>query len=243
MEYRLIAKDGRVVWVRDEAAPMLDEEGRPERWRGVLLDITERKEAEEALKKSEERFLTVFESPAVGIGRASRDGGWIEVNGKLCGILGYEREEMLGMTFWEMTPSEDMDDSRERFGQILKGKLRSYLAERRFVRKDGSRVWAEVNVSVSGASSGEPDHFFCVVEDTTQRKLSELVPDRLTDGEMEVLRLVVLGQTNREIAGKLRYSVGNVKHRIRRVIVKLGVENRRQAADRAVEIGLIVPPY
>ncbi len=247
IEYRMVAKDGRVVWVRDEATPVLDEERRIMRWRGVMFDVTEQKEAEGKLRDSEDRFRATFAAAAVGMAHVAPDGRWTEVNGKLCEILGYEREEMLGMTFWEMTPAEDMADSRERVGLMLNGKLRSYAVERRFVGKNGRRVWAYADISLvrksSGKSSGKSENFFCMIEDITERKLEELVPDALTGGEMEVLRLMVRGRTNREIANELRYSEGNIKHRVQRVLVKLGAENRRQAADRAVEIGLIPPSY
>lgn len=243
IEYRMVAKDGRVVWVRDEAAPVLDEEGRPEVWRGVMLDITERKVAEEALKESEGRFHTVFDEAAVGMARVAPDGRWLKANVKLCDTLGYKQEELLGMTFWDLTLTEELEDSQERISRLLAGKLRSYSVERRCIRKDGRRVWTDVSISLARKFSGEPDYFFCKIEDVTERKLMELVSEPLTEGEMEVLRFVAEGRANREIANKLRYSVGNIKHRVQRVILKLGVENRRQAAVRAVEIGLIPPPY
>lgn len=243
IEYRMVAKDGCVIWVRDEATPVLDEEASPKYWRGVLLDITERKEAEEALKESENRFRAIFEAADVGMAHISPDGRWRAVNGNLCEMLGYGREELLAMTFWEMTLTEELEDSQERISRLLEGKLRSYAVERRYICKDGRRVWANVSISLARKFSGEPDYFFCKIEDITTRKLGELVPDPLTSGEIEVLRLVSEGCVNHEIADELRYSVGNIKHRVQRIIVKLGVENRRQAATKAVDIGLIPPPY
>lgn len=81
-----------------------------------------------------------------------------------------------------------------------------------------------------------------MVEDITRRKLEELVPDPLTGREAEVLRFVAEGWTNRRIAEKLAYSEAMVKVHVRRVLVKLGVRGRDEAAHRAVEIGLISPP-
>ncbi|HEX2180737.1 MAG TPA: PAS domain S-box protein, partial [Rubrobacteraceae bacterium] len=101
VEYRKFARDGSVVWVRDEAVLVRDEEGGPLYWLGIQYDITERKRFEEALKESEERFRATFEQAAVGVGQAASDGRWLRVNDKLCEIAGYEREELLGKTFQE----------------------------------------------------------------------------------------------------------------------------------------------
>lgn len=81
-----------------------------------------------------------------------------------------------------------------------------------------------------------------VIEDITERKLAELVPERPTAREMEVLGLVARRRTNGEIAEASSYSVGTVKLHVGRIIAKLGARNRTEAADRAVEIGLIPPP-
>ncbi|MGH8604333.1 MAG: PAS domain S-box protein, partial [Gammaproteobacteria bacterium] len=160
----------------------------------------------------------------------------------LCEILGYGREELLGMTFLDLTPPEDVDASLDRVRRMLDGELDPYSLERRYIRKDGSRFWARLVVSLARKASGEPDYFICVVEDITERKLVELVPDPLTDGEMDVLRLVAQGRTNREIARELGYSVGTVNSRIGSILNKLGVENRRGAVEYAVQIGLLPSP-
>jgi DNA-binding NarL/FixJ family response regulator len=130
----------------------------------------------------------------------------------------------------------------ERVRGILEGRLGPYAGERRYVREDGSRVWAKLTFSPVRRSSGEPDYFICVVEDVTPRKLKELVPDPLTPREIEILRLVAAGRTNPEIARCLAHSLGTVKLCVQRIIAKLGVECRAQAAAWAIEIGLIPPP-
>ena len=79
VEYRLIARDGSVVWVHDEAELVRDGEGEPLYWLGVQYDITERKRTEEELRRSEERFRATFEQAAVGILQVGLDGGWLEV--------------------------------------------------------------------------------------------------------------------------------------------------------------------
>lgn len=242
-EYRLVARDGRVVWVRDEATLSRDEEGRPRFWQGIAVDITERKLAEEARRETEEMLRVTFEIAAVGMAHTAPDGKWLRINRTFCEIIGYEQEELLESTFWDITPPEEMDAARKRVRRMLDGGTGSYAVERRYVRKDGSRVWTNLNVSLARkTTSGEPNYFMCVAEDITEQKLSELVPNPLTPREMEVLREVAAGRKNREIAGEIAHSLGTVKSDIQSILKKLGAEDRRQAADRAIEIGLIHPP-
>ena len=94
IEYRQIARDGRVVWIHDEATLIRDEEGNALYWLGVQYDITEQKRTEEEFRKSEERFRATFEQAAVGIVQVGLDGGWLRVNDKFCDIVGYDREEL-----------------------------------------------------------------------------------------------------------------------------------------------------
>lgn len=242
MEYRLIAHDGRVVWILDEATLVKDDEKSCGQWWGVLLDISERKEAEQRVKESEELFKITFNAAGVGMAHISPDGQWLRVNEKLLEISGYSREELLRMSFLDLIPTEERQASLDRFRRVLDGSLGAYSVERRYVRKDGFRVWVNLSVSLVRKPSIEPDFLICVVEDITTRKLKEFLPDPLTDREMEVLELVARWHTDREIARELTYSQGSIKSYIRRILAKLGVENRRRAITRAVEIGLITPP-
>jgi DNA-binding NarL/FixJ family response regulator len=103
-------------------------------------------------------------------------------------------------------------------------------------------VWVNLSVSLVRRPDGEPERLFCVAEDVTERKLAELVPDPLTPRELEVLNLVARWRTNREIARSLAYSTSTIKLDVQNIIRKLDVGDRRQAAAKAVRIGLILPP-
>ena len=113
IEYRLIARDGRVVWVHDEATLVRDEEGNPLYWLGVQYDITEQKRTEEEFRKSEERFRATFEQAAVGIVQVGLDGGWLRVNDKFCDIVGYEREELSAMSVFQLISPDGFERLRQ----------------------------------------------------------------------------------------------------------------------------------
>ncbi|WP_166172722.1 PAS domain S-box protein [Rubrobacter tropicus] len=235
-------KDGTPFFNELSVSPVFDGEGHLFNYIGVQKDVTERVRHEEELKESEERFRMTFEAAGVGMAHVAPDGRWLRINGKLAEIVGYPREELLSLTFQDITHPEDLEKDLEHVNRMLLGEIDGYSMEKRYVRKDGLRVWVELTVSALRSGSGGLACFVSVVEDITGRKLAELVSDPLTGRELEVLELVAGRRTNGEIAETLNYSVATVKLHVGRLISKLGVENRARAAGRAVEIGLIPPP-
>jgi PAS domain S-box-containing protein len=168
-EYRLLAKDGSVVWVREEAVLVRHEGGGPLYWQGAIFDVTERKEDEEALRKSERRFAAIFEQVPVGMVQVRLDGSWISFNDKFCEILGYTREELHTVDFRDILLPEDLERDLERGARMLGGELRDYSEEKLIRRKDGSRAWICLTLSLIRTSSG-PEHFVGVIEDITEPK-------------------------------------------------------------------------
>ena len=244
-EYRFRRADGSYARVADRGHVARDEAtGEPVRMVGAMMDITERRRWEEKLRENEECFRTTFEAAPVGMAHLSPDGRWLRINDRLCEISGCSREELLSLTFLDLTLPQEREASLARMRGALEGRVESYSLERSFARKDGSRAWVDLSVALVRSSSGEPRFFVCIAEDVRARKIRELIPNPLTPIEMEVLTLVSEGKTNLEIAGGLRYSVGTIKRHVQGIIAKLGVATRTEAAARAVEIGLVPPlPY
>ena len=173
VEYRQIARDGLVVWVRDEAELVRDGEGEPLYWLGVQYDITEQKRTEEEYRKSEERFRATFEQAAVGILQVGLDGGWLRFNDKFCDITGYQREELGAASVFSLISPEDFDRDFERGVNMLAGELTDYSEEKLIIGKGGVRVWINLTVSLVYGASDEPLYFIAVVEDIVKRKEAE----------------------------------------------------------------------
>ena len=155
-----------VTWLSVTVAPLGDG---ARRYAYVARNITQRRRAEAALAESEARFRAMFEQAAVGIASVGLDGRWIGVNRRLCEILGYSEDEILGRTFQAVTHPEDIETDLAFIEQLLAGQVDSYSMEKRYVRKDGATVWAQLAVALVRNSQGQPEHFVSVVEDISER--------------------------------------------------------------------------
>ncbi len=136
----------------------------------------ERKEAENTLRESEELFRATFDQAAVGVAHVGLDGRWLRVNRKLCDILGYECEELLGKTFGEVTHPDDLDEDLDYLRRMLAGELETHSREKRYIRRDGSPVWTNLTVSLVRGQDpglGDPRYFIAVIEDISGRKRTE----------------------------------------------------------------------
>ncbi|MEO5343759.1 MAG: PAS domain S-box protein, partial [Gammaproteobacteria bacterium SHHR-1] len=126
------------------------------------------------LQESERRFQATFDQAAVGLAHVDPDGNWLRVNRKLCAILGYSEKELLGKTFHEITHPDDLDADLDQIQRMLTGTIDSYSMEKRYIRKDGSRVWVNLTVALIWTPERTPDYFVSVIEDIDRRKQAEL---------------------------------------------------------------------
>ena len=127
----------------------------------------------EALRDSEARFRTIFENAAVGIARVAPDGRFLEVNQRLCDIVGYTRDELVTKNFSDITHPDDLEADLEQRRRLLASEIDTYLREKRYYRKDGSIMWVNLSVSLLRKADGSPEYFISVIEDFSERKRAE----------------------------------------------------------------------
>ena len=182
-EYRIIRPDESICWVRVRAFPVRDVMGKVNRFVGIAEDITNRREAEEALRKSEEQFRLTFEMAPIGMAISSLKGKFQRVNSALCDALGYSKEELLGVSFAEISHPEDWEVHRNLEKLLIKGKETDFQIEKRFIAKDGRIVDTLLKVLVVQDEDGTPLHFNNQIVDITERKSMEkqLLHDALHD--------------------------------------------------------------
>ncbi len=169
-EYRAHMLDGTYRWILGRGKRVIVEGGKPVRVLGISMDITERKRTEEALRESEEISRTTFEHAAVGIAHMRADGLFLRVNDKFCTLVGHDRDELLKMTFQDITHPDDLEADLKYMRQVLSDEIKSYSMDKRYIRKDGSEVWMTRTVSLVRDGAGAPKHYISVLEDITERK-------------------------------------------------------------------------
>jgi PAS domain S-box-containing protein len=127
VEYRIITKNNMIKWVRDRARPVLDENGEVIRINGFMEDITERKQAEQALRESEEKYRSLVESSEDSIYLVSNNCNYIFLNDKHCARLGLQNSQVIGRSYGEFHPPEETKDFAQRVNKVLQtGNALSY---------------------------------------------------------------------------------------------------------------------
>lgn len=129
--------------------------------------------AEYALRESDEKYQLTFECASIGIAHLAPNGQWLEVNQRVCQMLGYSKEELLELTFQDVTYSEDLPADLLNLAHALKENLPGYSMEKRYIKKDGTIFWIHLSVSIIRYPSGRLKYFISVIEDINERKTYE----------------------------------------------------------------------
>jgi PAS domain S-box-containing protein len=152
-------------------------------WYGVVAtftDITAHKNAEQALRESEERFRQTFELAASGIAHVDLDGRFLRVNRSLCEILGYAAQDLVGRSVKQISHPEDRDVTDGERQRVRRGELPVVRFEKRYLRRDGTTVWVELAVALARGADGTPLYEIAIFDDITARREAEA---RLRDSE------------------------------------------------------------
>ena len=139
----------------------------------VAKDIPERKRTEEALRKSEERWRSVFENSAIGVALTDLNGRFLAANSVYQKMLGYGEEELRTLSFVDITHEDDRKANWALATELLEGKRQQFQIEKRYRRKDGNLVWVRNNVSLVPGTETMPRFIMALSEDITERKRAE----------------------------------------------------------------------
>ncbi|HXR58087.1 MAG TPA: PAS domain S-box protein, partial [Burkholderiales bacterium] len=139
----------------------------------TITDITAQREAEEALRQSEERFRRTFELASSGLAHVGLDGRFVRANRRVCEIFGYSEQELRALTVKDISHPEDRDLADGQRAKVLAGEMESARLEKRYLRKDGRMVWVNVAIAMERDAEGRPLYAISVLDDVTERKNAE----------------------------------------------------------------------
>jgi PAS domain S-box-containing protein len=200
-------KDGSRVPVLIGAAMF---EGSGNEGVAFVLDLGEQKRAEEALRASEERWSKLAENSSAGIALIAPDGRFIAANLALQKMLGYTEDELQGRTTLDVTHPEDRAATEARIAEAYEGQRRVHRAEKRYVRKDGSVMCADVSSVFVPASGNNSAFFSTVIVDRTERKQAEEALQKAQAELAHVTRVTTLGELSATIAHEVNQPLAAV---------------------------------
>jgi PAS domain S-box-containing protein len=135
--------------------------------------VRERDESARSLAESEARFRGTFDNAAVGMAHVGPDGTWLRVNQRFCDIVGYSREDLLQLTFQEITHPDDLERDLDLFRRLMRGEIEHYHVEKRYIHKQGYAVWIDLTTALQRDRWGSPEYCVPVIVDITERKAAE----------------------------------------------------------------------
>jgi len=172
VELTFMRKNGERFPVIVSPSAVKDKQGNVISYFATVKDVTERKQAEEAIKESEEKFRNVFDNSTIGKSITSID-GTVNVNQAFADMLGYTKEELSHIKWQDVSLPEEIDEINRKLESLQAGREKFARFVKRYVEKDGSIVWADVSTVLQRDSDGKPLYYITAIQDITERKLSE----------------------------------------------------------------------
>jgi len=206
-EYLARRRDGSTFPVLATCSPLHDWQGTQIGIVGVSVDITERKQAEEALQQSEARFRTAFEDAAIGMTLVALSGRLRQVNTAFRALLGYSKDELLELDFQALTHPDDLAASLRHSQRLLDGETDVGVLEKRYLHRNGQTVWVQLSARLQRDAAGQPLNFINQIQDITGRRQAEQAlrhqasHDSLTNLPNRALLRERLGGILRDVAG------------------------------------------
>jgi PAS domain S-box-containing protein len=194
LEHRIVRSDGTERLVEEQGEVLRDRHGRPLRMIGTVLDITDRKRIEAALRESEERFRLAIDNAPIGMALIGPQGHFLQVNRVLCELLGYSPEELVQLGFQDVTHPDDLAADLALAEQLWAGTIPRYQLAKRYLRRDGQIIKALLHTAVVRDAAGRAVCGVAQIEDITARESAHEERERLlaeVASERRLLRTVI----------------------------------------------------
>lgn len=166
--YRILRPDGQVKHFNSKATIKRNSNGEPLTVIGTCTDITDLRTTQLQLQRNEESFAGAFESSSIGMALVNLSGKWLQVNNSICKSLGYSREELLKLSFRDITHTDDLKKGMDEMYELIKGNRETFQLNKRYIHKKGYVVHAFLTVTRVANIEGKTSHFIAQVVDMTQ---------------------------------------------------------------------------
>jgi PAS domain S-box-containing protein len=176
---------------RTSKVPLRDGDNRIIGIAGVTVETTAQKRMEMELRASEEKFRIAMEHASIGMTLLEPSGRWLGVNKALADLLGYSQAELLEQNFRTVTHPDDLATSDQLVRQLLDGEIETYTIEKRYLRKNGDTVWAQLSASAVRNPDGSVKYLVAQIQDITERREVERVKNELISTVSHELRTPV----------------------------------------------------
>ncbi|WP_339625216.1 PAS domain S-box protein [uncultured Winogradskyella sp.] len=179
VELQIVTGTGNDKWVRAIGMPII-ENGVCVKVQGLFQDINEKTKTAKALAIKEEQLRRTFDYALIGMATLDIDGKWLSVNKSICKMLGYTELELTKLSFLDITHPDDKSSGKSQIVEMVIGKRESFQSEKRYIKKNGTIVWALLSVSIVKDEDGKPLHFVAQINDITEsrkktRKINQLL--------------------------------------------------------------------
>ena len=233
-EWEIIRKDGRKAVMESPVYLIKNANGEPVGFRGITRDITERKRAEEALRQSEEKYRTILANIQDGYLEIDLAGNFTFVNDAECVNLGYTKEELIGMNNRQYMDRENAKKVFQAFNRVYRTGESVKGLDLEVIRKDGTKAFDEMSVSLIRDSEGKPIGFRGISRDVTERKRAEEALRQSEEKYRTILESIKDGYYEVDLAGNFTFFNDSLCRIFGYPKEELMGMNNRQYADKEV---------
>jgi len=205
VDYEVIRKDGSVVMVEESVSLLRNASGEPIGFYGVSRDRTEQKKAEEALRQSEEKYRNILENIQEGYYETDLAGNFTFSNDPVRRLLGYSKEELMGMNDRQYTDEENAKRLFQAFNQVYRTGEPGRGFDWEILRKDGTQRTVEASFSLKKDALGKPVGFRGIVRDITERKKAEEALRQSEERYRTILENIEEGYYEVDLAGNFTF--------------------------------------
>jgi PAS domain S-box-containing protein len=236
-EKRYRHKDGEFIWVNVNASYVPATEVSSPGFTSIIVDVNDRKRAEQALRASEERWRSVFETCSVGIATSDENLRVATANATFQRMVGYSESELREMRWIDLTHEDDRSATEDLVRSLRDGQLLAYNMEKRYVRKDGETIWVNVYNTLVPATASTPAFFPAIIVDITDRIHAEGALHRSQAELARVARVTTMGELATSIAHEINQPLAAIVasgNACRRWLEKQNLTRAKESLERVI---------